>query len=456
MVSIFQAINKASQTKALNSVIPTGASWWPWSIKEPFSGAWQHNIEYSRETVLAHHAVFACVTLIASDIAKMRMAMVRRNQINGIWVKVPLGDYQVIAKPNNFQNSIQFYEKWILSKLIRGNTYILKGRDSKGRVTRLHVLHPDLVTPMVTDSGEVFYQLGGDNLSGIAPTSVTVPASEIIHDRFNCLFHDLIGVSPLFAAGLAAYNGIKIQENSAKHFKNLSRPSGILTAPGSISDEVAARLKESWEDNYGGENFGKTAVLGDDLKYEPITVTAVESQMVEQLKLNAEIVCGVFHVPVYKVLGNAPSYDNIGSLQQEYYNQCLQIHIESVESLLDAGLGLPEDLETRFDVDGLLRMDAKGQIDMLAAAVKGGVMPPNIALNKQNIESQEGGDSVYLQQQMFSLSALAKRDAKDDPFGKDAGVTNNNPNTAPDDEKSMLVFSMDLRNGIKEIEYNVQ
>jgi hypothetical protein len=31
---------------------------------------------------------------------------------------------------------------------------------------------------------------------------------------------------------------------------------------------------------------------------------------------------------------------------------------------------------------------------------------------------QTGGDELYLQQQNFSLSALAKRDAKPDPFAK--------------------------------------
>ncbi|WP_416380911.1 hypothetical protein, partial [Klebsiella pneumoniae] len=34
-----------------------------------------------------------------------------------------------------------------------------------------------------------------------------VPAREVIHDRFNCLFHPLIGLSPIYAAGLAAMQG---------------------------------------------------------------------------------------------------------------------------------------------------------------------------------------------------------------------------------------------------------
>ncbi|WP_416381322.1 hypothetical protein, partial [Klebsiella pneumoniae] len=38
-----------------------------------------------------------------------------------------------------------------------------------------------------------------------------VPAREVIHDRFNCLFHPLIGLSPIYAAGLAAMQGHHIQ-----------------------------------------------------------------------------------------------------------------------------------------------------------------------------------------------------------------------------------------------------
>lgn len=45
-----------------------------------------------------------------------------------------------------------------------------------------------------------------DNLSTLEE-GLTVPASEIIHDRMNCLFHPLVGISPIFACGLAAMAG---------------------------------------------------------------------------------------------------------------------------------------------------------------------------------------------------------------------------------------------------------
>jgi phage portal protein BeeE len=42
----------------------------------------------------------------------------------------------VLRKPNRFQTRIQFLESWALSKLSRGNTYVLKQRDNRNVVTR--------------------------------------------------------------------------------------------------------------------------------------------------------------------------------------------------------------------------------------------------------------------------------------------------------------------------------
>lgn len=413
--------------------------WFPWVIAEPFTGAWQKNISWKRKDVLAHFAIFSCVSLIASDISKLAVNYVVEDS-NGIWKKTK-SRYSVIDNPNHYQNRIQFFESWVISKLIRGNAYILKGRDRDGNVNRFYVLHPDLVTVLVSDSGDVFYQLSGDDLNGVESTGVTVPSSEIIHDRFNCLYHPLVGLSPIYACGLAAMGGIKIIENSVTHFGNMSRPSGILTAPGAISDETAKRMKEHWDANYSGENYGKTAVLGDDLKYQPITITAVESQMVEQLRLSADIVCATFHVPPYKVIGNAPAYNNIEALEASYYSQCLQVLIEAIELLLDEGLDVKQGFGFEFDLSGLLRMDTKTQIETLAAAVKGGIMPPNDAMKQLNLPPLEGGDTVYLQQQMFSLAALSRRDQQADPFSTTQPVAVEEV----DEEKQMLSLAMGLR-----------
>ena len=198
----------------------------------------------------------------------------------------------VLRKPNKYQTHIQYKEWYCMSKLLRGNVYVLKQRDERGVVVAEYVLDPNRVKPLVTEDGLVYYQIGADNLTNdLIEIERVVPASEIIHDRINCLYHPLVGVSPLFACGLAAMQGLAIENNSARFFGNQSRPSGILTAPGHIKKATAERLKENWELNYSGDNYGKVAILGDDLKYQPLSVSAADAQMVEQLKMSAEIVC---------------------------------------------------------------------------------------------------------------------------------------------------------------------
>ncbi len=407
--------------KTLNSVQENRGGWYP-LVRESFAGAWQQNVTVDQNLVLSYHAVFACMTLIASDISKMRVKLVQQDG-NGIWTERTSPAYSpVLRRPNTFQNRIQFWENWVLSKLARGNVYVLKQRDNRNVVTRLYILDPSRVRPLVSDAGEVYYELQTDNLTGIGET-VVVPAREIIHDRFNCLFHPLVGISPVYACGLAAMQGIRIQTNSTNLFANGSRPGGILTAPGKIDDPTAARLKEHWDRAYTGDNAGKVAVLGDGLKYEAMAITPEDAQLIEQLKLTAEIVCSTFHVPPYKLgIGNMPTNSNVESLNLEYYTQCLQSHIEAAELCLDEGLEVTDGYGTEFDIDGLLRMDSVNQINSLKEAVSAGIMKPDEARRKLDLGPVEGGDTPYLQQQNFSLAALAKRDASDDPFAAKGGV----------------------------------
>lgn len=406
--------------------------WWPY-VKEPYSGAWQNNDTWTNESVLAHYAVYACVTLIANDIGKLRPRLMELGA-NGIWAETASPAFSpVLKKPNDFQNHIQFKQWWETSKLTQGNAYGLKQRDQRGVVTSIYLLDPCRVLPLVTPDGSIYYQLSSDNLNRVGD-GVTVPASEIIHDRMNCLFHPLVGVAPLYACALAACQSLKMQSDSSTFFANGARPGGILSAPGAISDETAARLKAHWDANYTGTNAGKVAVVGDDLKFQQMRMSAVDSQLIEQFKLTAEMICTAFHVPGFKVgVGAMPTGQKIADLNQIYYSDCLQSLIEEFEACMDDGLSLPSRLGVELDLDGLLRMDLGSLVETLAAAVGGGIMPPNVAMKALNLPPVEGGDTVYLQQQNYSLAALAKRDASADPFGTATPAAPTAEPAAPDE-----------------------
>ncbi len=412
------ALQAKATTPPSPALAPASGGWWPLTwIREAFSGAWQRNIATPVGDVLTFGAVFSCITLIATDIAKMHLGLIEE-QPDGTAKKVSNPAYSaVLKKPNHYQTRIMFIMQWVISKLTWGNTYVLKERNNRGgagagNVTALYVLDPSRVQVLIAPNGDVYYALSSDVLAGIEVGIPAIPASEIIHDVMYPLYHPLVGVSPIHACGLAAIQGLRIQTNSAKFFANGAALGGVLTAPGAISNETAQRLKEFWETKYTGpENVGKVAVLGDGLKFEAMTMRSTDAQLIEQLKWTAENVCTCYHVPAYKVgVGAPPAFNNIESLDQQYYSQCLQILIECIELLLDEGLAIKAPQSTEFDLDDLLRMDTATLIDVQAKGVGAGLVAPNEGRRKLGLPPVKGGETPYLQQQNYSLAALDARD----------------------------------------------
>ncbi|WP_151803983.1 phage portal protein [Acinetobacter bereziniae] len=387
-------------------------------VQEPFSGAWQENKEITREDMTAFYAVFACISLISKDIGKMPVLLKKKKEGVLVDALTPKELVRVFRKPNHYQNWQQFNEQWTQSLLLRGNTYIFKVRDAFGELYRLVILNPDLVTTLVDDNGEIFYQLSNDRLT--QTDNVIIPASEIIHDRINALYHPLIGLTPIMACALASEQGISILRNSKNFFANGSRPGGVIEVPGPLDAEKAKDIKSKWDINYGGANVGKTGLLSDGAKYVSIGMKATDSQLIEQLNMSARIVCTAFNVPPFKIgVTDVQGATKVSDLNEIYYSDCLQSYIEARENLLDEGLNLQDyKVEAFLDLDVLIRMDSTSKIAYFKDGISAGIFSPNEARQKLGYLPVNGGESPMIQQQNFSLEALAKRDAKDDPFGK--------------------------------------
>jgi len=423
---VVRAADGSWQTKAVVSLTPSAAPaaitpWyggsWIRLIQESYPGAWQQNVELaSTRDLLRFPPIYTCITLIAGDIAKVRTKLTARTERMGrtVWLEseVPVDSpfLRVLRKQNHYQTRVQYWEQYIASKLINGNTYVLKARDGSGRVNAKYILDPCRVTPLVAENGEVFYRLGTDHLAELRQDDIVAPASEIIHDRMCCLWHPLVGVPPLYAAALAGTGGLAIANNSATFFGNGSRPSGILTTPMHIKQSDAIALKDSWESSYGGENTGKTAVLGDDMKYTPIAFPAKDAEMSQQAESAALWVAMCFHVPPYKLGLKDPKFSNMAQANQDYYSQCLQILFEAAEQCLDEGLELPLNYRSEFDIGMLLRMDPISRADVAQKYVAASVWAPNDARELEDMAPVDGGQEPLSQQQYWTLSSLDERD----------------------------------------------
>lgn len=441
---------KAVPTTGLSNLAPIPSRSWFGTILESFTGAWQQNVAVdNRETTLAQSTVWACIDRIATDFSIFRPMLLNLDE-NGVGTEAERSPFQpVLRKPNHYQTRIQFYQQWIISKLIYGNTYVLLERDNRGGefqgvVRYMYILNPEWVTPLISASGELYYQLSQDPLKGLLE-SIVVPASEIIHDRMSpMLGNDMCGTSPLYSSAMSATQSRKIQNSSSVFFANMARPSGVLSADGQISDETAARLKQHFEANFGGANLGRLLVLGDGLRFAPMSIPADQSQLVEQLKWTEADVAKSFHVPLYKLgIGEYPTYNNIAALNQEYYNQCLQPHVEAIEELFIHAFRLRPDQDIEFDTDVLLRMDPKTRAEVDHILVQSAIRSPNEARVRWNHKPVIGGESPMIQEQNYSLAALAKRDAKDDPFAKSSTSSGNKkPATSEEAAKDVSWMTM--------------
>lgn len=422
------------------SLSPPDSGRWV-SIDDPFTGAWQQDSSIELDSVLTFSAVFACVRLITTDIGKMRMKLMERT--GNIWMETDSPSFSpVLRKPNEIQTRIKFIQQWLTSKLLHGNAYILKQRDNRGIVIKLRVLNPERVDPLVSEDGEVFYRLRQDRMTQVRDPEITVPATEIIHDVHVTPDHPLVGVGPIAACGLTSMQGLNIQTNSEAFFKNRALPSGMLTAPGSIAKETAERLKADFQQKYSGANLGKVAVAGDGLKFEAFTMSAIDAQLIEQLRWTAEDVCRAFGVPPYKIgVGQIPA-TGMAALNQSYYDDTLQELIVQVEALLFEGLEMPNKYRPAFDLDDLLRMDKASRFDSYDKAIGAGWKSPNEVRRLEGLPDVAGGEAPYLQQQNYSLAALAKRDAND-PFAQPEPAptpAEEPPEEEPVDLRSLAIY----------------
>ena len=372
-------------------------------LDEPTTGAWQRHERQNPAHIMSHPTVYACATLRANDVAKLPLNLQQRQDTEDgtVWRNIPGSRRPVLRQPNAYQTTPEFFRSWVLDLMIYGNAYIyIKGG-------QLFKLDGWTTCPQVTQQGELVYSIQRNELAGIFEAK-TVGADEIIHDRINPLFHELIGVSPLYAVNLSASQSLTAQQNSTQFFANGARPSGILSFAKKQTQEEADRIQERWKRAHAGQNQGKVAVLSGDVKYEAIGTTAADAQMVEQLELSTQVICEAFHVPPVKLGMEVQNNNSIEAMNLQYYTNAVQADLYRIEKLLNAKLGIPMSQRFQFDDAELLRMDQDTQVNVAKGLADAAVRSPNENRVKFNLPPIEGGEEPFLQEQNFPISDLAR------------------------------------------------
>lgn len=421
--------------------VAVGGSWsslWDWRTGafqqgDPFLG------ESEQRDIMSTAVVYACIRLIAWDIAKLPATIKR--MVQGVW---ELAEHQwlsaLLLKPNYYQGWIDFILAWLFSYLVAGNAYIVKVR-GVGRVLQLIVLDPLKVQVMIDQaSGSIWYRVGMDPLTPISEEDTLVPASEMIHHRYMAFGHPLIGTSLLVRAQMASRMRQGIIETNAGLSSTNAVPPGILTAPEGLTDAQLKELETKWN----RAEAGKIRVVDAAFKFESMQAKFIDSQSKEFAEVGAIDICTACGVPPWKVgVGTRPAGMDVEAANITYFQDCLQLPIEHIEQLLDVGLEVPKDVYICLDRDELFLMDSKTRAEVDAILVKG-IAAPDELRRKWNLPPTPGGDVVYMQQQNFSLEALQKRDqaapAPSATAASPGGSAGQGPAVGEEDEDPQAAF----------------
>ena len=383
--------------------------WWGAGDRGP-PGSWQRNIggPHRGYELTAFSAVYSCVNVIASDIAKLPVQVWAVDLDRGTR-EIRRRDYYaaLMREPNGYQTAADFMQTFVQSYLLQGNTFCYCGdRNARGEVQSLHVLNPHKVITLIDhDTGEIFYECGENHLAQLGPNTV-VPERDMIHHRLPLLpGYPLLGVTPIFAASASSALGLRILQDSQQFFGNSSRPSGVLSSPQHISDDLKTRLKEEWDQAYRGAEFGKTAVLTGGMTWQPLTITATDAQLIDQLRYSVEDVGRVFRLPPF-LLGDMSkvSYRNTEQMSRAYLSNCIGWHIEALQQRLQRAFDFPASFEIRFDLSAFLRTEIDVRFAAYTQSLNAGWQSINEVRASEGMEPVPGGDEPRVQMQYVPLS----------------------------------------------------
>jgi HK97 family phage portal protein len=324
---------------------------------------------------------------------------------------------RLLRTPNDYQTTSDFLVHLVRSLLYTGNSYWVAQRNARQEVVALHWTNPRLCRVREIRIpgqlyGEIFYEIGDNpllSLPSLAGNQLIVPARDVLHIKLDTRRNPLIGETWLSSLAPELSTDAAIHNASSTFSGNMSRPSGVLTTDLQIKQPDVEMLRTRWNEQAKGLNAGGVPILTHGLKFQPISISNQDAQIIEQQKLTDTKIAAVFGVPVILLgIHQTVTQKNSEAIMAEWLASGLGFVINHIEQGFDKLIGLdqvPTGREwTEFDTYVLRRSLFKERIDGLAAGVLGGIYSPNEARALEGYSAVEGGEEPRVQQQVVPLS----------------------------------------------------
>jgi len=343
-------------------------------------------------TSLECTTVLACVRLLANGIAQVPFRLFRQKRdIRNEALDHPLYDL-LYASPSEFQTSFEFWHTVMMHLCLTGNAFVWINRATDGRVLELLPYPPGTVS-IERDGWEVRYSILTQDKRWI-----TVPADSMWHIRWLA-WDGVRGLSAVQMARDAIGLALALDSHGNTSFKNGSRIGGVLTVAQRLDEGQRKSLRETWQATFGGAaESGKIAVLGADMKFQPIQATNDVSQYDQSRKFQVEEICRAFGVdPV--MIGYADKAATFASVEQKSiqhvvytlgpWYSCLE---KSANKWLLTKKERGQGYYFKFNINALLRGASKDRASFYSTLYNVGALSPNEIRELEDMNPYEGGD----------------------------------------------------------------
>ena len=362
------------------------------------------------DSAMSLSAVWACVNLLAGTIASLPLMVYRTDAQGRRTVARDHPLYRVLHdSPNYDQTAVDFWEFVNASIELWGNAYARILRSSTA-VSGLHPVAPSLMSVRRLTSGTIEYRWTEEG-----KTYVETDATMLHIRGFGG--NPLGGMSTLHF-GRNVFSLARAADRSAGGmFKNGLRPSGVLTFEKWLSPEQRALTKNELADQFlGAANSGRPLVLEGGTKWEQLTISPEDAQMLESRGFSVEEVCRFFGVPPF-MIGHTEKSTSWGTgLEQQtlgFQKFTLRRRLKRIEQSLAKQLLRPEDraagITIEFSLEGLLRGDSAARASFYQSGLNNGWMTINEVRALENMPPVDGGDVPRMQMQNVPITEAGQQ-----------------------------------------------
>ena len=358
-------------------------------------------VQVSEGKALTASSVFACVRVIAEDVAKLPTILYRRVEVNGGKGKERAVDHPLYPilhlQPNDEMSAYDMGQAVMVSVMLWGNGYAEIHRVGGGDVAGIVPLEPWRVFPTRTEGGVLAYEYREPGVK-----VRTIQTRNMLHVK---------GISPngvlgwmLTEVGRESIGlGLAAMDFTGGFFANGASQGEAVVVPRAMKAEEFRAWVTAMRGQYEGQGKQhRTRYFDQDVKLlGGGGIAPKDSQLIETLHFSVEDIARYFRVTPHKI-GHLlrATFSNVESLDLDHYKSTIQPRLVQLEQEMAIKLLTTEERQTMVIehlVDALLRADFKTRTEGYGRGLTDGWLNVNEVRSMENLNPIAGGDRYRMQ-----------------------------------------------------------